>query len=69
MGPRQVAQGAGLYEFAIEVSVPDDHPQYRCDRLPALSEFRPVLEPPHDSHDRQSNDPEFMIQMLWLAYG
>jgi hypothetical protein len=45
MGPRQVAQGALFYEFAIEGFVPLDHPVRGIDRFLDLSHVRPLLAP------------------------
>ncbi len=45
MGPRQVAQGALFYEFAIEDYVPADHLLRSIDRFVDLGDMRRHLAP------------------------
>ncbi len=68
MGPRQVAQGALFYDFAIEDHVPADHLLRRIDRFVDLSGIRGFLAPYYSATGRPSIDPELMIRMLLLGY-
>lgn len=68
MGPRQVAQGALLYEFSIERFVPKDHPVRGIHRFLDLTDVRPLLAQFYSANGRPSIDPELMIRMLLLGY-
>ena len=69
MGPRQEAQGGGLfYEFSIGDHVPDDHLLRRINRFVDLSDIRGFLAPFYSASGRPSIDPELMIRMLIVGY-
>ena len=68
MGPRQMAQGALVYDFSIEDHVPADHLLRQIDRFVDLSEIRSFLAPFYSATGRPSVDPELMIRMLIVGY-
>ncbi len=68
MGPRQVAQGALIYEFSIEDHVPPDHLLRAMDRFVDLGDIRRHLALFYSSTGWPSLDPELMIRMPIVGY-
>ena len=69
MGPRQVEQGALLYNFSIDAHVPADHLLRSIDGFVDLSELRGDLAPFYSSMGRRDWRPYAVVQPDRVAEG
>jgi len=68
LGPKQEAQSALFYDFAIEDHVPNDHVLRAIDGVIDLSGVRQHLSGFYSNTGRPSIDPELMMRMLLVGY-